>query len=513
MLNIYFLSIFYENHTQKKLQRELWATRQQSVRDAFKYSWDAYVRDAWGKDQYSPVGKYGVNLAGDSGIGFMIVDALDTMLLMGFKDEYQDSRQWVQNELNFNVTGMVSLFETTIRVLGGLLSAYHLSGNDKVYLDKAKDLGDRLLGAFQFNENGVSPLPRGWVSLSSSTEGQDLFYNNDQFPIAEVATLQLEFKYLSHITGDPKYWEHVEAIMIHLDRLGKLDGLVPVSISSTTGRFTKQLFTVGGLADSYYEYLLKQYLLTSGTEPMYLRMYQEALRGIKKRLLSISYPEHLPYFGELRVFKNRSVRFNPKMEHLACFLGGTIALGATNGNRNTSALQGQQALDFLLATEFTRTCVEMYFKSPTGLGPEYLYFEMNSTKGSETMQDMRLEAQSAGNNLRPETVESLFVLWKITGDVKYREWGWQIFQAFEKYSKFEDGGYTSIEDVTQIPPKRKDRMETFWLAETLKYLYLLFEDPDSNLLPFNKYVFNTEAHPLPIFQPSQEIRGEGWLRS
>ncbi|CAN6446386.1 unnamed protein product [Victoria cruziana] len=100
------------------------------------------------------------------------------------------------------------------------------------------------------------------------------------------------------------------------------------------------------------------------------------------------------------------------------------------------------------------------------------------------------------NLLRPETVESLFVLYRITKDPKYREWGWQIFQDFEKYTKVETGGYTSLDDVTTIPPRRRDKMETFFLGETLKYLYLLFGD--ENVLPLDEFVFNTEAHPLPI---------------
>jgi mannosyl-oligosaccharide alpha-1,2-mannosidase len=120
-------------------------------------------------------------------------------------------------------------------------------------------------------------------------------------------------------------------------------------------------------------------------------------------------------------------------------------------------------------------------------------------------------------------VESLFILWRITGDVKYREWGWTIFQAFEKWGKVGNGGgYTSLDDVTQIPPPKRDSMESFWLvtpkqnrlcvcvdfqAETLKYLYLLFGPDD--ILPLNTVVFNTEAHPFPVFPMDTHFK-TGW---
>lgn len=116
----------------------------------------------------------------------------------------------------------------------------------------------------------------------------------------------------------------------------------------------------------------------------------------------------------------------------------------------------------------------------------------------------------ARNILRPETVESLFIAFHLTGDQQYREWGWQIFQAFVKATRLtttkngRTGAFASIRDV-DVPldqVEHEDRMETFWLAETLKYLYLLFEDQDT--IRLDQWVLNTEAHPLPIFTPAFE---------
>lgn len=98
--------------------------------------------------------------------------------------------------------------------------------------------------------------------------------------------------------------------------------------------------------------------------------------------------------------------------------------------------------------------------------------------------------------LRPETVESLFILYRLTKDKKYQEYGWSIFQAIEKHAKISSGGYSSLNSVKDTKLGFRDKMESFFLGETLKYLFLLFSDVD--IVPLDKFVFNTEAHILPI---------------
>ncbi len=105
----------------------------------------------------------------------------------------------------------------------------------------------------------------------------------------------------------------------------------------------------------------------------------------------------------------------------------------------------------------------------------------------------------AHNLLRPETVESLFVMHQLTKDKQYQDWGWEIFEAFEKYTKVSSGGYSSIRSVKNAAgPGWRNKMESFFTGETLKYFYLLFEDPNDVALPLDEWVFNTEAHPLPV---------------
>jgi endoplasmic reticulum Man9GlcNAc2 1,2-alpha-mannosidase len=84
------------------------------------------------------------------------------------------------------------------------------------------------------------------------------------------------------------------------------------------------------------------------------------------------------------------------------------------------------------------------------------------------------------NLLRPETAESLFVLYRITGNPIYQEWAWQIFRAFEMHARH-TSGYTDLESVLEVPPLRRDKMESFFIAETLKYLLLIFEDSSVRL--------------------------------
>ncbi|CAG8567733.1 11542_t:CDS:2 [Ambispora gerdemannii] len=450
-----------------------------------------YSRDAWGFDEYHPITQNGSNLHdAESGIGFMIVDSLDTLIIMGLDEEYKKAREWVANVLDHNQDTDVSLFETTIRVLGGLLSAYHLSGKDSIYLTKATELADRLLVAFDRSE---SAIPAAWVNLNTTMAS-----HRYEISVAEAGSLQLEFKYLSHLTGDPKYWERVEKIMLHIDKLEKFDGLAQNFLSISGGEFIGDWIGIGALQDSYYEYLLKQYLLTSKTEPMYLRMYNESIAGVKKHLLRRSIHSNLLYLGELysRPYDRTNTKFRPKMEHLSCFVGAFLALGSAKIHDSNS----EENLN--ISKELTHTCCEIYFRQATRLAPEQVYFYTNST---ESVLDNGFSS-STENDF--EIMVGRLNLYLI----EIPEWGWRIFQAFEQYSKFTEGGYTEIEDVTVIPPKTRNSMPTFWLAETLKYLYLLFEDPDTDLLSLDKYVFNTEAHPFPIFVPSKEIRGEGWSR-
>ncbi|EXC29366.1 Mannosyl-oligosaccharide 1,2-alpha-mannosidase MNS3 [Morus notabilis] len=492
-----------------------WIDRQQSVKKAFIHAWSGYKKYAMGYDELMPVSQRGVD--GLGGLGATIVDALDTAMIMGANEVASEASSWVETQLSNRISqkGQVNLFETTIRVLGGLLSAYHLSlaeaGTNNVpkasvYLETAKNLADRLLSAFTssptaipfsdviLHDSSAHPAPGGLSSTS------------------EVSTVQLEFNYLSTVSGDPKYSEAAMKVLDHMKTLPKVEGLVPIYISSHSGEFSGNNIRLGSRGDSYYEYLLKVWLQRRASQDSNLaylhNMYEEAMKGVKHLLVRRSIPKGLVFVGELPY--GPKGEFSPKMDHLVCFLPGTLALGATKGFTKEKAMKDnllnfEDLENLKLAEDLAKTCFEMYSVTSTGLAPEIAYFHTEEyseggldggNKSSEYVNDIIIKHADRHNLLRPETVESLFVLYRITEDPKYREWGWQIFEAFEKFTRVDSGGYTSLDDVTTIPPNRRDKMETFFMGETLKYLYLLFAD--SSLIPLDKFVFNSEAHPIPI---------------
>ncbi|KAM3284660.1 mannosyl-oligosaccharide 1,2-alpha-mannosidase MNS3 isoform X1 [Capsicum chacoense] len=498
-----------------------WVARQQKVKDAFIHAWSGYKAYAMGYDELMPLSRRGVD--GLGGLGATVIDSLDTAMIMGADEVVYEAGSWIEKHLTGRIEekGQVNLFETTIRVLGGLLSAYHLSGGDQgripehkgpkpsVYLENARNLADRLLTAFTespsdipysdvvLREKSAHPAPDG---LSST---------------AEAATVQLEFNYLSYLTGDAKYSVEAMKVLQHIKTLPKVEGLVPIYINPQSGHFSGDNIRLGSRGDSYYEYLIKVWLQQKGTNFSYLYdMYVEAIKGVRHLLVRKSSPNGLVFVGELPYGKEGG--FSPKMDHLVCFLPGTLALGATKGLTKERAMR-ENLLTFedmenlKLAEDLAKTCVEMYSVTSSGLAPEIAYFNIEQgdseggpnggNKSSKYLNDIIIKPADSHNLLRPETVESLFVLYRITGDSKYREWGWQIFEAFEKYTKIDSGGYTSLDDVTVIPPRRRDKMETFFLGETLKYIYLLFSN--STTFPLDEYVFNTEAHPIPVIPRSR----------
>ncbi|KAL7330857.1 mannosyl-oligosaccharide alpha-1,2-mannosidase, variant 2 [Mucor circinelloides] len=474
----------------------LLASRQEKIIQAFQHAWKGYSKDAFGQDEYQPLTHTGHNWA-PGGVGLMIVDALDTLMLMNLTQEYNEARSWIETNLEFNKDQDVNVFETTIRVLGGLLSAYHLSNNDPLYLRKAVDLGDRLLPAF----NSESGIPFSGITLSN---GVPVGYGPSS--TAEATTIQLEFKYLSHLTGDMKYWDAAEKVMDRMNELveakdsSALDGLVPIYIDPHSGNFASREIRLGSRGDSYYEYLLKLYLQTDKSEIKYRERYDHAVDGIKKHLVQHSYPNNMLYIAEL-MDSSQPNAIHPKMDHLVCFMGGSFVLGVTEGAsiHELDPLDKKDGEDFHLAQELTRTCYEMYNMTATGLASEIVYFNTNPHSGPDE-PDMDIHMRDKHNLLRPETLESLFIMYRSTGEEKYRDWAWNIFESFEKYTKLPGGGYAALKDVTAIPPPADNRMDTFFLAETLKYLYLIFSPDD--IIPLENYVLNTEAHPLPVFSPN-----------
>ncbi|KAL8821802.1 MAG: hypothetical protein Q9223_000214 [Gallowayella weberi] len=518
-----------------------WDERREKVKDAFILSWDGYHKYAWGNDLYHPTSKRGTQMT-SAGMGWIIVDALDTLMIMNLTSRLSDAREWITNSLNYEQDQEVNTFETTIRMLGGLLSAHYLSTSfpdmaplaeddqgtpgEDLYLEKATDLADRLLGAFD-SESGV---PYASVNLKT-LKGIRSHADDGASSTAEATSLQLEFKYLASLTGEKDYWEKAEKVMKVVDDNGEEDGLLPIFIYAHDGTFRGHNIRLGSRGDSYYEYLIKQYLQTSGEEPIYLDLWNQALNGVRKHLITYTKKSHFAILAERP--NGLQSDLQPKMDHLVCFMPGTIALAATGGTtvaeaKKTGKWGKKEQADLDLAVELTKTCWGMYKTTATGLAPEITFFEIDNPPRSEAdgpptppadpvpyasaewKDDYVIKNQDAHNLQRPETVETLFYMWRITGEEKYREWGWEMFRSFVNYTQLEgDAGFTSVANVLEVPPRLRDNMESFWLAETLKYFYLLFSP--TNLLPLDSIVINTEAHIFPRFKLVRGLK-TGWER-
>uniref|UniRef100_A0A804HK86 alpha-1,2-Mannosidase n=1 Tax=Homo sapiens TaxID=9606 RepID=A0A804HK86_HUMAN len=338
--------------------------RQKGVIDVFLHAWKGYRKFAWGHDELKPVSR---SFSEWFGLGLTLIDALDTMWILGLRKEFEEARKWVSKKLHFEKDVDVNLFESTIRILGGLLSAYHLSG-DSLFLRKAEDFGNRLMPAFRT----PSKIPYSDVNIGTGVAHPPRWTSDST--VAEVTSIQLEFRELSRLTGDKKFQEAVEKVTQHIHGLsGKKDGLVPMFINTHSGLFTHLgVFTLGARADSYYEYLLKQWIQGGKQETQLLEDYVEAIEGVRTHLLRHSEPSKLTFVGELA-----HGRFSAKMDHLVCFLPGTLALGVYHG---------LPASHMELAQELMETCYQMNRQMETGLSPEIVHFNLYPQPGRRDVE-------------------------------------------------------------------------------------------------------------------------------
>uniref|UniRef100_A0A0D6QXY9 alpha-1,2-Mannosidase n=1 Tax=Araucaria cunninghamii TaxID=56994 RepID=A0A0D6QXY9_ARACU len=437
--------------------------RRNTIKEAMLHAWTSYEKYAWGFDELQPQSRRGVNNFG--GLGATIIDSLDTLYIMGLNEQFQKAKSWITS-LDFNKGVDTSVFETTIRVLGGLLSAYDLSG-ENIFLEKAKQIADRLLPAF----NTPTGIPHSFINLAHG-HSNNPGWTGGSSVLADIGTTQVEFIALSQRTGNVIYQEKVENVINQIRQIFPNDGLVPIYVNPYTRRASSKI-AFGAMGDSFYEYLLKVWIQGNKTEAVkhYREMWEQSMEGLKS-LIKKSTPSSFTYIAE-----RSGGSLIDKMDELACFAPGMLALGAYSNVSDKSAEYMQ------LAEELAWTCYNFYQSTPTKLAGENYYFQ----------QGRDMSVGTSWNIQRPETVESLVYLFRTTGNETYREWGWQIFKAFEAQSRVESG-YVGLRDVNS--GAKDDMMQSFFLSETLKYLYLLFSPPST--IPLDQWVFNTEAHPVKI---------------
>lgn len=415
------------------------------VKQQYLHAWNSYKQDAWGHDELNPLSRkphdwYGVSLH------MTEIDGLDTMLLMGLQQQAQETQDDLDRNLSFDQDIYVKNFEITIRCLGGLLSSYEITG-DRRLLDLAEDLGKRLLPAF----HSPTGLPYEYVNLRTG-KARGVVTNP-----AEVALLP-EFGTLSKLTGKPIYYDTAKRAMVELWKRRSALDLLGSSINVETGQWVDPTATIGSGTDSFYEYTLKSALLFGDNDLE--TMWKQSIAAINANLA-----EDLRsglWYGQKDLHTGK--RLSQDYGSLDAYFSAVLVLGG----------------DLDRAQKLQRSNFQMW--TIAGIEPEVLNYST-------------LKITNPAYHLRPEIIESTYYLYHVTGDPLYQQMGRTYYDSLEKWCRT-PAAYAELSDVrskTQV-----DDMESFFFAETLKYLYLLYAPPQT--VDWQKLIFNTEGHPLKILR-------------
>jgi mannosidase alpha-like ER degradation enhancer 2 len=412
------------------------------VRAEFLHAWNGYVEHAWGHDDLKPLSA-GFHDWHAAPLYMTPLDAFDTMVLMGLDEEAERAKRLILENLTFDHDFTVQVFEITIRTLGGLITAYQLDGDER-FLALATDLADRLLPAF----DSPTGMPYWGVNLrTGATTGAVM-------NPAEIGTLTLEFGTLSRLTGNPIYYDAVKAGVSALYERRSRIGLVGTTINVDTGEWGRRDSHISGMIDSYYEYLLKAWLLFGDRD--FHEMWTTSIAAVDAYLPD----ERQNGLWYAHVDMETGARTATRFGALDCFMPAVLALGG----------------DVERAARLMDSCFLMW--TTFGIEPEQLDY-------------VTMEPVHRAYHLRPEAIESAYYLYRLTEDSKYLEMGRTMFGDIVEHCRTENG-YAMLNDV--VTKEQGDAMESFFLAETLKYAYLLFAPPET--LDFEAVILNTEAHPI-----------------
>jgi mannosyl-oligosaccharide alpha-1,2-mannosidase len=424
-----------------------WRRLAEDVRSEMRWAWGHYRERAWGKDQIKPLsGGFESFPLKNHHLGLSLIEALDTLWIMGLDDEFRDGVEWVKANLDVNVDGEVSVFETSIRLVGGLLSAWHACG-EAALLAKARDLADRLLPSFAVSPIGI---PHRYINLKTG-----LVRGRETNP-AETGTFIPEFGFLSRATGDDCYRAAAKRALVSMfDRRSRI-GLLADRIDAVTGEWKSRRATIGPPSDSYYEYLWDGWDLLGDRDC--LRMYRACTAAILKH-------QPLRRGGNLwfaNVDFETGSPIDTEQDELGSFYGGLLAQG---GNRTIGAAH----------TRTWATVQERY-----GVLPE----SVDST-------DMR--ALSITNDLRPELADAALNHWLLDRREEWRHIVRDHYLAMKRWNKAAYG-YSDLADVTASPKLQSDHCPGYWWSEQMKYYYLIFADTPR--VDYRRLYLSTEGNIL-----------------
>lgn len=428
-----------------------WKALGEDVRNEMRWAWSNYREHAWGKDQIKPIsGGFESFPLKNHHLGLSLIEALDTLWVMGLDEEFREGVEWVKRELDFDVDGEVSVFETSIRLVGGLLSAFHACG-DRVLLAKARDCADRILPSFEASPLGI---PHRFINLRTGA------LRGVETNPAETGTFIPEFGFLSRATGDDRYRKAAKrAVVSMFERRSKI-GLLADSIDCMTGKWKSRRATIGPPSDSYYEYLWDGWDLLGDRDC--LSMYRTCTAAILRHQ-----PQKIAgrlWFVDVDFETGR--RINWDQDELASFYGGLLGQGG--------AMREGAA--------YTRSWVDV--QKLYGILPE----EIDASS---------LKAIGATNSLRPELADSALNLWLLDRREEWRMIARDHYLAMKRWNKSRYG-YAALADVTASPKVQSDHCPGYWWTEQMKYYYLIFSDTPR--FDYRRNYLSTEGNVLRGFR-------------
>ncbi|XP_073954096.1 ER degradation enhancer, mannosidase alpha-like 2 [Choristoneura fumiferana] len=463
------ISVSTEEETATTMTKAERISLREEARKMFYHAYNAYMDNAYPADELMPLSCKGrwkgiTPSRGDmddalGNFSLTLVDSLDTLVVMGDFSEFSRAIKLVIKDVTFDHDIVVSVFETNIRMLGGLLSAHVLAmalqaevpalqWYDGELLALAEDLGRRLLPAF----NTSTGIPHGKINLRHGIRNMQ---ESRETCTACAGTMILEMAALSRLTGKPIYEQKAHKAM---DRLWKIrhrtSDLMGTVINIHSGDWVRKDSGVGAGIDSYYEYCLKAYILLGDEKYLarFNRHYNAVMKYISRGPVMLAVHMHRPHL-QSRNFMDALLAFWPGLQ---------VLLGDV------------------------RPAVETH---------EMLYQVMQRHTFIPEAFTTDFQVHWGQHPLRPEFLESTYFLHRATEDDHYLHVGKTVLKALQQYTKV-PCGYAAVNDVrTRV---HEDRMDSFVLAETFKYLYMLFGDDKDMPVKLEDYVLTTEAHFLPL---------------
>jgi hypothetical protein len=416
------------------------------VRDEFLHAWRGYKQFAWGYDEVAPVSGAGKNFFVENhSFGLSIIEAMDTLYLMGLDDELHACVEWLRKNLDFDVDANVQMFEAVIRMVAGLITGYYATG-ESFLLEGARDLADRLLVCFTKSPSGA---PYRFANLKTGA------VSDPKSNLAEIGSNVLEFGDLTRLTGDPKYLSAsinaYEAVISKASPLHLLGTNFDVEKNEFIG--TDDV-APDEPADSFYEYLW------GGWQMLGIPQCRDWYRTLTDALLKYK----VTRIGGRLWFKTVDYTTalptgDASMSELAAFYAELVAKG------------GDRAVGEAFYDSWTGV-LDKY-----GLCPEVIFYP-------------DLSIIDAKYWMRPEYPNSSFDLWFLTHDQKYRATAYRYFTALRANCRTQNG-YTVLTDVRTHPMTQGDYFPAYAFSENFKYLYCMFAQTPR--FDGSAYYFNTEG--------------------